>query len=68
MSAATLYLALAVPGFGVALSTNLQARRLGPLVAPYFLFAWIIGELAPHALHLRHQADGQPPAIHQLGQ
>ena len=50
MSAATLYLALAVPGFGVALSTNLQARRLGPLVAPYFLFAWIIGELAPHAI------------------
>jgi len=50
MSAATLYLVLATLGFGVALSTNLQARRLGPLVAPYFLFAWVIGELAPHAI------------------
>jgi acetyl esterase/lipase len=50
VSAATLYLVLATLGFGVALSTNLQARRLGPLVAPYFLFAWVIGELAPHAI------------------
>jgi acetyl esterase/lipase len=55
MSAATLYLVLSALGFGVALSTNLQARRLGPLVAPYFLFAWIVGELAPHAI-LAHVA------------
>lgn len=50
MDAASLYLLLAALGFGVALSTNLQARKLGPLVAPYFLFAWVIGELAPHAI------------------
>jgi acetyl esterase/lipase len=55
MSAATVYLVVAALGFGVALSTNLQARRLGPLVAPYFLFAWIVGELAPHAI-LAHVA------------
>ena len=30
--------------------TNLQARRLGPFVAPYWLFAWLTGELAPHAI------------------
>ncbi|MBM4383788.1 MAG: alpha/beta hydrolase [Deltaproteobacteria bacterium] len=47
---ATLYLVLAALGFGAALSTNVQARRLGPLVAPYFLFAWLVGELAPHAI------------------
>ena len=47
---ATLYFWLALAGFLVALSTNVQARKLGPLVAPYFLFAWIIGELAPHAI------------------
>jgi acetyl esterase/lipase len=50
VSAATLYLVLAALGFGAALSTNVQARRLGPLVAPYFLFAWVVGELAPHAI------------------
>ncbi len=50
MTAATIYLVLAALGFTVALATNVQARRLGPLVAPYFLFAWIAGELAPHAI------------------
>lgn len=50
MGAATIYFVLAALGFAVALSTNLQARRLGPLVAPYFLFAWLAGELAPHAI------------------
>jgi acetyl esterase/lipase len=50
MTASTLYLVLAALGFGVALSTNLQARRLGPFVAPYWLFAWLTGELAPHAI------------------
>jgi acetyl esterase/lipase len=50
MSASTLYLVFAALGFGVALSTNLQARRLGPFVAPYWLFAWLTGELAPHAI------------------
>ena len=49
-STAMLYFWLALAGFLVALSTNVQARRLGPLVAPYFLFAWLIGELAPHAI------------------
>jgi len=50
MGAATLYFVLAALGFGVALSTNLQARKLGPLAAPYFLFAWLAGELAPHLI------------------
>jgi acetyl esterase/lipase len=50
MDAAAIYLVLAALGFCVALATNVQARRLGPLVAPYFLFAWVIGELAPHAI------------------
>jgi acetyl esterase/lipase len=50
MNASTLYLVLAAIGFGMALSTNLQARRLGPFVAPYWLFAWLTGELAPHAI------------------
>lgn len=50
MTAATVYLVLAALGFAVALATNVQARRLGPLVAPYFLFAWVVGELAPHAI------------------
>jgi len=50
MGAATLYFVLAALGFGVALSTNVQARKLGPFVAPYFLLAWVIGELAPHAI------------------
>jgi len=50
MSAATVYLVLAVLGFGVALSTNVQARKISLLVVPYFLFAWVIGELAPHAI------------------
>ena len=50
MNASTLYLVLAAFGFGAALSTNLQARRLGPFVAPYWLFAWLTGELAPHAI------------------
>ena len=47
---ATLYLVLAACGFLVALSTNLQARHLGALVAPYWLFAWLNGELAPYAI------------------
>jgi acetyl esterase/lipase len=50
VSAATSFLVLAALGFVVALSTNLQARKLSLLVVPYFLFAWIIGELAPHAI------------------
>jgi len=50
MRASTLYLVFAALGFGVALSTNLQARRLGPFVASYWLFAWLTGELAPHAI------------------
>jgi len=50
MNASTLYLVLAALGFGAALSTNLQARHLGPFVAPYWLFAWLTGELAPHAI------------------
>ncbi|HEU4430409.1 MAG TPA: alpha/beta hydrolase [Myxococcota bacterium] len=50
MGAATLYFVLAALGFAVALATNLQARRLGPFVAPYFLLAWLAGELAPHAI------------------
>ncbi len=50
MNASTLYLVLAALGFGVALSTNLKAQRLGPFVAPYWLFAWLTGELAPHAI------------------
>jgi acetyl esterase/lipase len=50
MGAATLYFVLAALGFVVALATNLQARRLGPFVAPYFLLAWLVGELAPHAI------------------
>jgi acetyl esterase/lipase len=50
MDAATIYLVLAALAFGVAVATNLQARQLGPFVAPYFLFAWVIGELAPHAI------------------
>ena len=50
MGAASLYFVLAALGFGVALSTNVQARKLGPFVAPYFLFAWLVGELAPHAI------------------
>ncbi len=41
MNASTLYLVLAAFGFGAALSTNLQARHLGPLVAPWWLFAWL---------------------------
>jgi acetyl esterase/lipase len=39
-----------VLAFGVALSTNVQARKISLLVVPYFLFAWVIGELAPHAI------------------
>src|SRR6187401_2114672 len=50
MNASTLYLVLAALGFGAALSTKLQARHLGPFVAPYWLFAWLTGELAPHAI------------------
>ena len=50
MNASTLYLVLAALGFGAALSTNVKARRLGPFVAPYWLFAWLTGELAPHAI------------------
>ena len=50
MNASTLYLVFAAFGFGVALSTNVQARHLGPFVAPYWLFAWLTGELAPHAI------------------
>jgi acetyl esterase/lipase len=50
MNASTLYLVLAALGFGVALTTNVKARRLGPFVAPYWLFAWLTGELAPHAI------------------
>lgn len=50
MSSATVYLAIAALGFGVALCTNVQARRIGLLVVPYFLFAWLVGELAPHAI------------------
>jgi acetyl esterase/lipase len=48
--AAALYFWLALAGFLAALSTNVQARKLGPLVAPYFLIAWLTGELAPHAI------------------
>jgi acetyl esterase/lipase len=50
MTAATVYLVLAALGFAVAAATNVQARKLGALVAPYFLFAWVVGELAPHAI------------------
>lgn len=50
MSSASLYLLLAALGFAVALSTNVQARKLGPLSPLYFLVAWIAGELAPHAI------------------
>ncbi len=50
MSASTLYLVLALFGFGFALSTNLRARRLGPFAAPYWLSAWLTGELALHAI------------------
>ncbi len=47
---ATLYLVLAAVGFAAALSTNVQARKLGPLVALYFLVAWLTGEAALHAI------------------
>ena len=50
MNAATLYLVLATLGFGAALSTNVRARHLGPFVAPYWLSAWLTGELAPLAI------------------
>jgi acetyl esterase/lipase len=50
LAAPFLYLMVAALGFVVALSTNVQARKLGPLVVPYFLFGWVAGELALHGI------------------
>lgn len=44
--AGTLYLIWSALALGFALSAWLPARRLGPLVAFYFLGSWLAGELA----------------------
>jgi acetyl esterase/lipase len=49
-----LFFASAFVGLGLSLSATLRARRINALTVPYFLAAWLTGELALH--HIAWQA------------
>ena len=54
MTAPNLFLIVSLIGAGLTVSALVQARRISALSAPYFMSAWLTGEMPLH--HLAWQA------------